>query len=86
MRTRADFNREWIELVKETRRKFGDSLEEAHDRILAADDMRRLVAMRINRDPECRKMALYDLREYGAKSRFICVDDRIQFRKKDGQR
>ena len=42
--------------------------------------------MRINRDPECRKMALYDLREYGAKSRFICVDDRIQFRKKDGQR
>ena len=66
----ADFdNGGWIQLVKRTREKFGVSLEEAHDLILADEEMRRLVAWRINHDSQCRKQALWDLRHNGRRSR-----------------
>jgi hypothetical protein len=55
-------NGDFIQLVKRTREKFGVGIAEAHDLIFADDEMRRLVALRINRDLECRKMALRDLR------------------------
>lgn len=78
-------NRDWIELVKATRAKFGVSIEGAHDLILADDEVRRLVAIRINQDAECRKMALYDVRHNGSASRFLMEGDRIRFRRRDGQ-
>jgi hypothetical protein len=55
-------NREFVELVKQTREKFGASIEEAHDLIFADDEVRRLVAIRINRESECQKQAIADLR------------------------
>jgi hypothetical protein len=73
-------NRDWIMLVKRTREKFGVSIEGAHDLILADEEMRRLVALRINSNPECRKMAWNDIRRNGAGSRFVKVDGRIRFR------
>jgi len=73
-------NRDWIMLVKRTREKFGVSIEEAHDLIFADEEMRRLVALRIARNPECRKMAWHDIRRNGAASRFIKVDGTIRFR------
>ena len=79
-------NKEWIELVKATRQKFGVSIEGAHDLIFADEEMRRLIALRINRNQECRKMALYDIRSDASASRFVLDGDRIRFRKKDGQR
>ena len=79
-------NREWIELVKATREKFGVSIQCAHDLIFSDDEMRRLVALRINRNPECRKMASQDIRANGTASRFARDGDRIFFRKTDGQR
>ena len=43
----SDFdNRQWIQLVKRTRETFGVSLDDAHDPILADEQMRRLVAWR----------------------------------------
>jgi hypothetical protein len=42
-------NRDFIRLVKRTREKFGVSISEAHDLIFADEEMRRLVAWRINR-------------------------------------
>ena len=85
-RRAMDFrNRDWIELVKATREKLGVSLEDAHDLILADEEIRRLVALRINRDPECRKMASQDIRYHGAASRFKRDGDRIKFRKIDGR-
>lgn len=79
-------NRDFVELVKRTREKFGVSIQEAHDLIFADDEVRRLVALRINRDLECRKQALWDINHYGAKSRFIREGDRLMFRRGDGQR
>jgi hypothetical protein len=73
-------NRDFIQLLKRTREKFGVSLDEAHDLIFADDEMRRLVAWRINHDPECRKQALWDLRHKGKRSRFVRDGDRIRFR------
>ena len=73
-------NTDWIHLVKRTREKFGVSLDEAHDLIFADAEVRRLVARRINHDPECRKLALNDVRRRGEQSRFILDGDRIRFR------
>lgn len=79
-------NSDFIQLVKRTREKFGVSIQEAHDRIFLDEEARRLAAARINRDPECRKMALYDIRTNGDHSRFVRDGDQIRFRRKDGQR
>jgi hypothetical protein len=54
--------------------------------IFADEEMRRLVAWRINHDRECRKQALWDLEHKGKHSRFIRDGDRISFRRSDGQR
>jgi hypothetical protein len=43
-------NQDFIQLVKRTREKFGVSIDEAHDLILADQEMRRLVAWRVNHD------------------------------------
>jgi hypothetical protein len=56
------------------------SLDDAHDLILADEQMRRLVAWRINHDSECRKQALRDIRYKGRGSRFVRDGDRIKFR------
>jgi hypothetical protein len=83
----VDFeNHDFILLVKRTRQKLGVSIDEAHDLIFADDEMRRLVAWRINHDEECRKQALWEMRHKGAGSRFIRNGDRIRFRRSDGQR
>jgi hypothetical protein len=79
-------NADFIQLVKRTREKFGVSIDEAHDLIFADEEVRRLVARRINHDPECRKLAHQDIRRNGAQSRFIRAGDRILFRSRDGQR
>lgn len=79
-------NRDFIELVKLTRQKFQVSIDEAHDLIFADEEMRRLVAWRINHDPECRKQALGDMRRKGDQSRFVRIGDRIRFRGGDDQR
>ena len=79
-------NRDFVQLVKRTREKFGISIDEAQDMIFADEGMRRLVAWRINHDQECRKQALWDVRDKGRASRFICDGDRINFRRSDGQR
>jgi len=71
---------DWIQLVKRTRQKFGVSIEGAHDLILADDEMRRLVAWRINHNAQCRKEALRDMRTRGRRSRFVRDADRIKFR------
>jgi len=73
-------NRDWIMLVKRTRERFGASIDDAHDLIFADEEMRRLVALRINSNPECRKMAWQDIRRRGAESRFVVVDGNIRFR------
>lgn len=79
-------NSDFMTLVKRTREKFGCSIQEAHDRIFADDEMRRLVTLRINRDPVCRKMASQDLRRHGGASRFERVGVKLRFKKPDGQR
>ena len=79
-------NRDFIQLLKRTRQKFGLSIDDAHDMIFADEEMRRLVAWRINHDRECRKQALRDMRQKGSGSRFIRDGDRISFRRSDGQR
>jgi hypothetical protein len=76
-------NRDFVQLVKRTREKFGVSIDEAHDLIFADEEMRRLVAWRINHDEECRKQALWDMRRKGDRSRFIRQGDRITFRDGD---
>ena len=73
-------NRDFVELVKWTREKFGVSIDGAHDLIFADEEMRRLVARLINHDPECRKQALWDMQEKGNRSRFIEVEGKIRFR------
>ena len=73
-------NRDFVELVKRTREKFGVSIDGAHDLIFADEEMRRLVARRINHAPECRKQALWDMQEKGNRSRFIKVEGKIRFR------
>ncbi|MEL1250921.1 hypothetical protein [Aurantiacibacter gilvus] len=85
--TNDDFrNQDWIMLVKRTREKFCVSIQGAHDLIFADDDVRRLVAARINREPQCYQMAWRDIRENGEDSRFIKDGDKIRFRQSDGQR
>lgn len=79
-------NRDFIELVKRTREKFAVSIQEAHDMIFADEEMRRLVAWRINYNQECRKQALSDLRHNGEQSRFVRDGERLRFRRSDGQR
>ena len=73
-------NRDFIQLVKRTREKFNVGIEEAHDLIFVDEEMRRLVAWRINHDRECRKMALADMRHKGERSRFVREGERIRFR------
>ncbi|MBE1529418.1 hypothetical protein GGC65_003874 [Sphingopyxis sp. OAS728] len=73
-------NRDFVQLVKRTREKFGVSIDGAHDLIFADEEMGRLVARRINHNPECRKQALRDIRKKGDRSRFIEIDDKIRFR------
>ncbi|HET6523817.1 hypothetical protein [Sphingopyxis sp.] len=73
-------NRDFAQLVKRTREKFGVNIDGAHDLIFADEEMRRLVARRINHDPECHKQAAWDMREKGDRSRFIEVDGKIRFR------
>ena len=79
-------NSDWIELVKSTRQKFGVTIEGAHDLIFEDEDVRRLVAARINRVPECRKQAARDIKRNGETSRFVKDGDLIRFRRPDGQR
>lgn len=79
-------NQDFIELVKLTRAKFSVSIDEAHDLIFADEEMRRLVARRINHNQECRKQALYDIRHNRDQSRFVREGDRIRFRRNNGQR
>lgn len=79
-------NRDFIKLVKRTREEFGVSIDETHDMIFADQEMRRLVAWRINHDQECRKQALSDLRQHGDRPRFVRDGDNIRFRNSDGQR
>ena len=50
-------NRDWIELVKATLLRFDVSIQGAHDLIFADAEMRKLIAQRINRNEECRKLA-----------------------------
>ena len=78
-------DRDFVELVKRTREKFNVSIEEAHNIIFADEEMRRLVAWRVNHDRECRKQALWDLRHKGDRSRFIRDGESIRFRRSDGQ-
>ncbi len=73
-------NGDFTLLVKRTRQKFAVSIDGAHDLIFADPEMKRLVAWRINNDPECRKQALWDVRHKGDASRFIYDGDRIRFR------
>ncbi|TXC63950.1 hypothetical protein [Sphingosinicella ginsenosidimutans] len=80
-----DENRDFIELVKRTREKFNVSVEEAHNLIFADEEMRRLVAWRVNHDGACRKQALWDMRHKGDRSRFIRDGESIRFRRSDGQ-
>ncbi|MEX0342231.1 MAG: hypothetical protein AB3N06_06570 [Erythrobacter sp.] len=79
-------NSDFIKLVKRTREAHGCSIQEAHDRIFADEDMRRLVALRINRDPQCRKMASQDVRRRGSASRFERVGEKLRFKRPGGQR
>ena len=79
-------NRDFAELVKRTREKFGVSIQEAHALIFTDEEMRRLVALRINREPDCRKQAAFDLQHYGKESRFMRDGERLVFRRRDGQR
>lgn len=79
-------SQDFVKLVKRTRQKFGVSIDEAHDMIFAHEEMRRLVAWRINQDRECRKQALWDMRHKGSASRFIRDGDCNSFRRRDGQR
>ena len=72
--------------MKRTREKFDVSIDEAHDLIFADEEMRRLVAWRINHDAECRKQALGDMRRKGSQSRFERDGGRIRFRERDDQR
>jgi len=71
---------DFIELVKLTRAKFGVGIDEAHNIIFADEEMRRLVAWRVNHDAECRKQALWDMRVKGVRSRFVRDGDTIRFR------
>lgn len=79
-------NGEFVQLVKRTREKFGVSIQGAHDMIFADEEVRCLVAWRINRDHQCRKEALRDMRDNGKRSRFVRDGDRLRFRRPDGQR
>jgi hypothetical protein len=72
-------NQDFVALVKHMRERFDISIEEAHDRILADETLRRLIAMRINSDSECRRQALRDLRDHGDASRFVMTGGPLPF-------
>ena len=77
----SDFdNRQWIQFVKRTRETFGVSLDDAHDPILADEQMRRLVAWRASimiPNAANRRCGTSAIR---AGSRFVRDGDRIKFR------
>ena len=73
-------DRAWLELVKATRAKFGVSINEAHRLILADETMRRLIALRVNRDRQCRKLALADWRQNGPQSLFSWDGEALRLR------
>jgi predicted nuclease of restriction endonuclease-like RecB superfamily len=79
-------NRDWLELVKATSERFGISLQEVHEMILADDEMLRLIAHRINHNPECRNMALQDIARNRDESRFVKDAELIRFRRLDAKR
>ena len=80
MSERGLSNQDWIVLVKATREKFGVSIRAAHELILTDESMRRLVALRVNSDQECRKLALEDIRYHGEESIFIRRGERLIYR------
>jgi hypothetical protein len=73
-------NRDFTQLVKDTREKFDVGLDEAHDILFADEVLRRLVAWRIKHDRECRKEALLHMHQKGELGRFVLVDGMIRFR------
>ena len=73
-------NGDFTLLVKRTREKFGVDIDGAYDLIFADREMSRLIAWRINHNAECRKQALWDIRQKGDASRFIREGDRISIR------
>ncbi len=73
-------NRDWLELVKETRVKFQVGISEAHRLILDDPTMKRLVLLRVNSQAECRKQALYDMRTNGGASIFVKEGGRLVYR------
>ncbi|GAA0863053.1 hypothetical protein GCM10009115_12190 [Sphingopyxis soli] len=73
-------NSEFVALVKRTRATFGVGIDEAHALVFADAEMRRLIAWRINHDPECRRQALHDLKRKGERSFFVEIDGRLRFR------
>lgn len=72
--------RDFVELVKQRRQAHNISIDEAHRIIFADPTMRRLTIQRINRDPQCRKLANANMRAKGDKSLFVRDGDRIRFR------
>ncbi len=48
--------RDWVQLVKRTREKFGVTIGR-HDLIFADETMRRFVAHRVATNPRCRRLA-----------------------------
>ena len=48
--------------------------------MILAENMRRLVAWRIDHNRECGKQALHDLQQYGEQSRFVRAGDSAQLR------
>ena len=79
-------NSDWIGLVKATRERFGISIQEAHEMILADDKMCRLIAHRVDHNPVCRKMALQDLSRDRYTSCFVKDAERVRFRRPDAKR
>ncbi|NCU10781.1 MAG: hypothetical protein GXC70_01235 [Sphingomonadaceae bacterium] len=71
---------DFLELVKRTRQKFGVGIDEAHQLIFAGPTLRRLAALRINRDPKCRAIANASIRRLGEKSLFVREGERLRFR------
>ena len=55
----------WISLMKTVRLLYGVDLESSYRLVLSHPGWRRWSEGRINSEPECRKMALHDLRRRG---------------------
>jgi len=78
-------NRESVQFVKRARESFGVSIDDAHDMQFADEEMRRLVAWRVDIDPECRKQAFWNIRHKSRRSRFIREGERIMFRESNSE-